>query len=125
MRGCTRFVSVGLAAIATALVAAKPARAQTALTTSLTPYPLYPTRVVGNNNMGFTTRPANLNPYGLNYADCAADMILQFSLTISGWVSAPQSRPPCRWNRTSRTRSNRQAATSGVNGALLPAGVGR
>jgi hypothetical protein len=35
-----------------------------------------------------STRPQNLNPLGISYADCIADMVLQFSVTLSGFTGA-------------------------------------
>jgi hypothetical protein len=33
-----------------------------------------------------STRPRNLNPQGISYADCISDMVLQFSVTLSGFT---------------------------------------
>jgi len=52
----------------------------------------YPNRIVNGNNEGYSTRPQNLNPLGISYADCMADMTLSFSVTLSGFTaSSPDS----------------------------------
>jgi hypothetical protein len=45
----------------------------------------YPTRLVNGTNEGTSTRPQNLNPLGVSYADCMDDMTLQFSVTLAGF----------------------------------------
>ncbi len=74
----------------------------------------FPARL--ENGVAAPTRPANLTPNGVNYADCLADMTLQFNLMLDGfdgtqnmqiWATAgvdcalPQSRgnglPPTCW----------------------------
>ena len=46
----------------------------------------YPNRIVNGTNEGYSTRPQNLNPLGISYLDCTADMTLQFSVTLSGFT---------------------------------------
>ena len=46
----------------------------------------YPTRLVGTQNLGVSTRPANVNPYGVNASDCQSDMTLQFSVELAGFA---------------------------------------
>ncbi len=72
---------LGLAVAAAAWLSARGAAAQTVTATS---QPL-PNRIVGNQNQGVGTRPANLNPAGISYSDCAEDMQLQFSVLVSGF----------------------------------------
>jgi hypothetical protein len=38
--------------------------------------------------VGESTRPVNLNPTGINYSDCIQDMVLQYSVTLSGFPGA-------------------------------------
>jgi hypothetical protein len=47
----------------------------------------YPNRIVNGNNLGYSTRPQNLNPLGISYQDCVEDMTLQFSVTLSGFTA--------------------------------------
>jgi hypothetical protein len=35
-----------------------------------------------------STRPQNLNPLGISYADCTSDMVLQFSVTLDGFTGS-------------------------------------
>jgi hypothetical protein len=44
----------------------------------------FPTRL--ENGGAAPTRPATLNPNGVNYADCIADMTLQFNLILDGFA---------------------------------------
>jgi hypothetical protein len=43
----------------------------------------FPVRLI--NGQTATPRPANLNPTGINYADCMADMVLQYTVLLSGF----------------------------------------
>ena len=45
----------------------------------------YPNRIVNGSNLGYSTRPQNLNPLGISYTDCTSDMTLQFSVTLAGF----------------------------------------
>ena len=45
----------------------------------------YPDRYVNGAEVG-TSRPAGLNPNGINYADCVSDLTLVFNLTLSGFT---------------------------------------
>jgi hypothetical protein len=47
----------------------------------------YPNRIVNGNNLGYSTRAQNLNPLGISYTDCTADMVLSFSVTLSGFTA--------------------------------------
>src|ERR1700722_6771074 len=47
---------------------------------------VYSDRLVGGKNLGSSTRAINLDPFGVSYADCASDMTLQFSVTLSGFA---------------------------------------
>ena len=46
----------------------------------------YPNRIVNGNNLGYSTRPQNLNPLGISYQDCLDDMTLSFSVTLNGFA---------------------------------------
>jgi hypothetical protein len=46
----------------------------------------YPNRIVGTTNLGYSTRPQNLNPLGVSYQDCIDNQTLQFSVTLSGFT---------------------------------------
>jgi hypothetical protein len=48
----------------------------------------YPNRIVNGNNLGYSTRPQNLNPLGISYTDCTSDMTLQFSVTVTGFMGS-------------------------------------
>jgi len=48
----------------------------------------YPNRIVNGNNLGYSTRAQNLNPLGISYTDCTSDMVLQFSVTLSGFAGS-------------------------------------
>ena len=69
--------------------AAEPARAQTTTaasnaTVSGSAQP-YPDRYVNGVNLGYSTRPTNLTPLGINYDDCISDMVLSFNVVLSGF----------------------------------------
>jgi Fibronectin type III domain len=73
------------------LVASTAARAQTTTTTTgpivAPPTPGYvPDRIdAKGNDIGTSTRSQNLNPLGINYADCAANQSLRFNVNLSGF----------------------------------------
>ncbi|HEY3816454.1 MAG TPA: hypothetical protein VGL81_04750 [Polyangiaceae bacterium] len=48
----------------------------------------YPNRIVNGSNLGYSTRPQNLNPLGVSYTDCTSDMTLQFSVTLTGFAGS-------------------------------------
>jgi hypothetical protein len=68
------FAGVSVASV----LAAASARAQ-----SITLAQAYAERFIGTADMSTSTR--TLNPYGVNYADCLSDMVLQFPLALSGF----------------------------------------
>jgi hypothetical protein len=43
-------------------------------------------RIVNGADVGQYTRPVNLNQLGINYSDCIQDMVLQFTVTLSGFT---------------------------------------
>jgi hypothetical protein len=43
----------------------------------------FPVRLI--NGQTATSRPANLNPTGINYADCVANMVFQYTVLLSGF----------------------------------------
>jgi hypothetical protein len=51
----------------------------------------FPLRFVGGESQGYSTRPQNLNPYGISYGDCASDMTLQFSVLLDGFEGTDAS----------------------------------
>jgi hypothetical protein len=58
-------------------------RAALAQTIGVSSYP-FPNRILPDGtNLGTGTRPMNLTPTGISYADCIADQTLQFSLSVS------------------------------------------
>jgi hypothetical protein len=71
------------------------AHAQTASTTAAASAPAvlfdssapFPTRLVNGVNLGVSTRPAGLNPDGVNYADCISDMTLEYTVYIAGFTT--------------------------------------
>jgi hypothetical protein len=63
------------------LLGSRAARAQSISATSQ----IYPDRLVNGVDYGASTRPINLNPYGVNYQDCTSDMTLRFNLLASGF----------------------------------------
>jgi hypothetical protein len=48
---------------------------------------LQPERFVNKNDLGQGTRPSNLNPTGINYADCMEDMVFAYTVSLSGFSS--------------------------------------
>jgi hypothetical protein len=79
----SRLVSC-FAAVAAATLVPTVAAAQT-VSASGQPYP---NRIVNGVNEGYSTRPQNLNPLGVSYLDCTADMTLSFSVTLSGFTGS-------------------------------------
>jgi hypothetical protein len=75
---------IALAAIAAILLVSGAARAQS-INASGQPYP---ERYVNGADVGESTRPQNLNPLGINYSDCIQDMVLVYSVTLSGFGAA-------------------------------------
>jgi hypothetical protein len=47
-----------------------------------------PDRIVNHQDLGPSTRPANLQPTGINFSDCFQDMTLQYSVILSGFPGA-------------------------------------
>jgi hypothetical protein len=74
---------LGIGSIAIATLSAEAASAQTVTSPGNL---ILPNRIVNGQPLGTSTRPANLNPNGISYADCAADMQLQFSIEVSGFT---------------------------------------
>ncbi len=72
---------LALAAFSSPLLAATAAHAQTVMLAMPTPL-----RLIGTQDVTANERPINLNPTGVNYADCLQDMQLQFPLVLSGFV---------------------------------------
>jgi hypothetical protein len=72
----------GWTALALAVLAPAPARAQV-IAAAFQPY--YPERLV--NGTSSPPRPVNLNPNGVNRDDCVRDMTLRFHLTLSGFAN--------------------------------------
>ena len=70
-------------------LAAEPAQAQTTTATSTATVSgsaqPYPDRIVNGVDQGYSTRPQNLTPLGINYADCTSDMVLKFNVVLSGF----------------------------------------
>jgi hypothetical protein len=75
--------------VAAALAAPRDASAQTAAGPSIAA-PIqnyYPDRIVpGQGDIGIGPRAQNLNPTGINYADCMQDQSLKFNLNVSGFT---------------------------------------
>ena len=44
-----------------------------------------PNRYIGNQSLGQSTRPAGLNPYGVNYSDCINDMTLEYNVYLNNF----------------------------------------
>jgi hypothetical protein len=76
-----RSFSFAAACLVVATACAREARAQAVSQTAA----LYPDRFVNGQDVGVSTRPQNLNPLGISFADCAADMGLRFSVSLSGF----------------------------------------
>jgi hypothetical protein len=49
---------------------------------------MFPERFVNGQDLGVSTRPQNLNPLGISFADCNSNMVLRFSVTLSGFTGA-------------------------------------
>jgi hypothetical protein len=71
-------LSVALAA----LLGSRVAQAQTVTATAQP----YPERFENGVDLGQSTRPINLNPFGVNYEDCIGNMVLQFNLALNGFT---------------------------------------
>jgi hypothetical protein len=82
-----------------ATLGSTPAGAQTASGPTISQSgQLYPARILPNGQSACgsgtaigsctSTRPLNLNPFGVSYADCIADMTLQFSVTLNGFAGS-------------------------------------
>jgi hypothetical protein len=81
-----RFVALGIACAS--FMGSQVGRAQTTTTCTCTVAQsdqMYPDRIVNGVDEGESTRPQNLNPYGVSYADCIADMTLRFYVNVSGF----------------------------------------
>jgi hypothetical protein len=76
-----RSFSFAAACLVVATAYVREARAQTVSQTAA----LYPDRFVNGQDVGVSTRPQNLNPLGISFADCTADMGLRFSVSLSGF----------------------------------------
>jgi hypothetical protein len=77
------------ASLGAAVVAPKAVRAQTTAGPSITASgQVAPHRIVNGNDLGESTRSANLNPLGVNYSDCIQDMTLRFAVNVSGFTGA-------------------------------------
>src|SRR5260370_19018258 len=86
----------GLAGLALApglALSAHPARAQTAGATVAAIQQPYPERWLNygqpnQQDKTVSTRPINMNPYGISYDDCIEDMTLVFSVYLSGFTGS-------------------------------------
>jgi hypothetical protein len=67
-----------------ALLGSRVARAQTVAATGQP----YPERYENGVDLGQSTRPINLNPFGVNYQDCIGNMVLQFNLSLDGFTGS-------------------------------------
>jgi hypothetical protein len=69
------------------LLGAAPARAQTAASAASVSASgqAFPERFVNGVDLGASTRPQNLTPLGISYADCISDMTLSFNVVVSGF----------------------------------------
>src|SRR5580700_3463483 len=77
--------SLILATVTTILLASGAAEAQS-ITAAVQ---INPERFTPNGqDLGQSTRPVNLNPTGINYADCIQDMQFVYSVTLSGFPGA-------------------------------------
>src|SRR5580658_10967743 len=80
----SRFVFAFVVAIAALLVAGAASAQTTGPSITATSF-IYPDRIVRGQDLGSSTRPQNLNPNGVSYADCVADMTLRFSVSVNGF----------------------------------------
>jgi len=84
----------GLVAAAALLLPVRSARAQVAGGASVAPIQQpYPERWLNygqpnQQDLGVSTRPINMNPYGISYDDCIKDMTLVFSVYLSGFTGS-------------------------------------
>ncbi len=112
----SRALFVGLAcAVATLLEARRvPAQVTSGPTVNATLDP-YPHRIVNGADLGETTRPMNLTPLGISYSDCAADMTLNFNVSVAGFDGTENLQI---W--ASRSSDCTAAADRGIGGATVP-----
>jgi hypothetical protein len=73
-----------LSVVVAALLGSPVAQAQTVTATAQP----YPERFENGVDLGQSTRPINLNPFGVNYEDCIGNMVLQFNLALNGFTGA-------------------------------------
>jgi len=52
---------------------------------------IQPNRIVNGVNKGISTRPIQLTPNGISYADCVSDMVLQFPLVLTNFMASSAS----------------------------------
>ena len=77
-------LSLSLSVALAALLGSRVVQAQTVAATGQP----YPERFENGVDLGQSTRPINLNPFGVNYQDCIGDMVLQFNLALNGFTGA-------------------------------------
>ncbi len=88
-RGAARAARISLSLLVLATVAAivllpNAARAQTIAAAGQ----VNPDRIVNSVDLMQSTRPQNLNPFGINYSDCLQNMVFRYSVTLSGFPGA-------------------------------------
>ncbi|HZU82753.1 MAG TPA: hypothetical protein VE987_07550, partial [Polyangiaceae bacterium] len=88
MRRRTPLLRLVLLPASLVVAASSSARAQTSGPTISQSGQIYPDRIVKGQDLGPTTRPLNLNPYGINHDDCVSGMILRFNVLVSGFVGS-------------------------------------
>jgi hypothetical protein len=80
----SRKVGCVLAALTAITFASQTLKAQTVSQSGQ----LYPDRLVNGQSQGQSTRPQNLNPFGVNYNDCIQDMTLHFTVAVSAFTGS-------------------------------------
>jgi hypothetical protein len=74
-----------------------------------------PDRIINGQDVGQYTRPINLNQYGVNYADCVENMVLQYSVTLSGFTGNDNMQVWATYNGDCTADTTR-----GLDGTLTP-----
>jgi hypothetical protein len=84
-KGTRVFVSLFVVATAAAtLLFSNAARAQSITAATQ----INPERSIPGQDLGQSTRPINLNPFGIHYSDCLENMVFTYSVTLSGFPGA-------------------------------------
>ena len=84
-----------------------------------------PERYVNGVDLGTTTRPVGLIQTGISYADCIADMVLQFRTIVCGFTGSPTAYNLEIWASTmSDCTATADRGVGGTGAICWPLGAG-